>query len=256
MENLLATLEDYAADLRSWVSGSFFFSKIVRLCLDQCAKEYSKRLLLRAHCIPSAQATATLVENDLKVCACVWSEAWRLLTMLLPPAAARAQNLVDFFAKYAADLRRTGIRSVDDIKREFANVQAMRDTLRASAGGNNEQEQVACEDPQQRDVVAHVKKLLRSTSTQEAKVADDKAAKQAAKKKAKLKGFSSKSADKEKKSKPDKKTAAKEAGSDKKEAASRESSFPEAGGGGGSGAVDQDGGFEVQKLNMSDFLGG
>lgn len=67
VENLLATLEDYYADLRSWISGSFFFSKVVRLCLDQCAKEYTKRLLLRTHCIPNAQVTAAVVESDFKV---------------------------------------------------------------------------------------------------------------------------------------------------------------------------------------------
>lgn len=68
VENLLATLEDYYADLRSWISGSFFFSKVVRLCLDQCAKEYTKRLLLRTHCISNAQATTAVVESDFKVC--------------------------------------------------------------------------------------------------------------------------------------------------------------------------------------------
>lgn len=68
VENLLATLEDYYADLRSWISGTFFFSKVVRLCLDECAKEYAKRLLLRTHCISSAPATAALVEGDFQVC--------------------------------------------------------------------------------------------------------------------------------------------------------------------------------------------
>lgn len=67
VENLLATLEDYYADLRSWISGSFFFSKVVRLCLDQCAKEYTKRLLLRTHCISNAQAMVAVVESDFKV---------------------------------------------------------------------------------------------------------------------------------------------------------------------------------------------
>lgn len=68
METLLATLDDYYSDLKKWISGSFFFSKIVRQCLDQCAKEYSKRLLVRTHCISNPQETASKVEKDMKVC--------------------------------------------------------------------------------------------------------------------------------------------------------------------------------------------
>lgn len=67
VETLLATLDDYYSDLKHWISGSFFFSKIVRQCLDQCAKEYSKRLLVRTHCISNPQETATKVEKDMKV---------------------------------------------------------------------------------------------------------------------------------------------------------------------------------------------
>lgn len=162
-----------------------------------------------------------------------------------------------FFSKYAGELRRAGIRSVDDIKREFCSVQLIVDMLKASA--NPSEPEPSFED-NQREVVEQVKKLLRSTSTHEAKVAEDKAARQAAKKKSKLKGFSSSKADKEKdkKEKKDKKDkkAGKEsqpavvASNDKKESKSQESSFPEA-----NSSTDQDGGFEVQKLNMSDFLG-
>lgn len=145
---------------------------------------------------------------------------------------------------------------MDDIKREFGSVQLINDVLKASS--NPSEPEPSFED-NQREIVDQVKKLLRSTSTQEAKVAEDKAAKQAAKKKSKLKGFSSSKADKEKekkdkKDKKDKKTGkepqpAAAVSNDKKESKSRESSFSEA------NSTDQDGGFDVQKLNMSDFLG-
>uniref|UniRef100_K3WDK2 Uncharacterized protein n=1 Tax=Globisporangium ultimum (strain ATCC 200006 / CBS 805.95 / DAOM BR144) TaxID=431595 RepID=K3WDK2_GLOUD len=228
VENLLATLEDYYVDLKSWISSSFFFSKMVRLCLDQCAKEYLKRIQLRTHCISSAQATAGIVENDLK-------------------------NLVDFFSKYAADLRRAGIRSVDDIRKEFGSLQLICDVLNTSGDSIALTAPASHED---RDIVTQVQKLLRSTSTQEAKLGDDKAAKQAAKqKKSKLKGFTASS--KEKKEKKEKKAKEKAAAAvaatkDQKESKSRESSFPEVS---SSAADDQDGGFAVQKLNMADFLG-
>ena len=35
VENLLATMDDYFNDLKTWISGSFFFSKLVRQCLDK-----------------------------------------------------------------------------------------------------------------------------------------------------------------------------------------------------------------------------
>ncbi|KAF1332884.1 Exocyst complex component 3, partial [Globisporangium splendens] len=222
VENLLATLGDYYADLKSWISGSFFFSKVVRLCLDQCAKEYVKRLQLRTHCISNAQATAGIVENDLK-------------------------NLVEFFSKFAADLRRAGIRSVDDIRKEFGSLQLICDVLNASGDTSARTSSASHED---RDIITQVQKLLLSTSTQEAKLGDDKTAKQ---KKSKLKGFAASSKEKKAKEK-EKKAKGKAAAKDQKESKSRESSFPEASSS-AADADDQDGGFAVQKLNMADFLG-
>jgi exocyst complex component 3 len=68
VENLLATLEDYFVDLKQWISGSFFFSKVVRQCLNECAKEYVNRLVLRTHCFANPTNSSSTVENDYKVC--------------------------------------------------------------------------------------------------------------------------------------------------------------------------------------------
>lgn len=97
---------------------------------------------------------------------------------------------------------------------------------------------------------------MKSTSSQEASSTSDKSAKASTAKKKKLKGFRTSSF----KDKKDKKKGSKDAppatgsatpvkGSDGKESRSRESSFP-----GGQNA-DGESGFEVQKLNMADFLG-
>ncbi|TMW65744.1 hypothetical protein Poli38472_008386 [Pythium oligandrum] len=240
VENLLATLEDYYTDLRKWISGSFFFSKLIRQCLDRCISEYIKRLLIRTHALSTPASTATIVENDIK-------------------------NVITFFSTYASDLRHTGLRTADDIKKQFVPLDMIADALKGTAP-----EVVPIE---YRETVNHVRKLMRSTSSQEAAVSKkkskdkdkekskekdkekikeekEKAKEEKAKEKEKEKERKKEKAkEKEAKAKEKKNKKDKDAGISTvtKEAASRESSFPE---------VDGGGGFEVQSLNMSDFLGG
>ncbi|KAJ0408612.1 hypothetical protein P43SY_008959 [Pythium insidiosum] len=235
VETLLATLDDYYSDLRRWISGSFFFSKVVRQSLDQCTAQYAKRLLIRTHCFASPLAAAAIVEGDVK-------------------------HMVDFFTKYASELRRTGLRTAEDIEREFASLQLIAGVLKATAP------EVVAEP--HRAVVAHVRKLMRSTSHQEASVSTDKATKQQQKKKSKedkakekqekLEKAKEKEREKKEKKENDKKL---KASKDKGEAASsngakesktRTESFPEADGDGAS----EGGGFEVKSLDMAAFLGG
>lgn len=142
---------------------------------------------------------------------------------------------------------------MDDIKKEFGALQVIIDTLRGSASSDSGDNHTA--------VVNQVKKLMKSTSNQEASTASDKSAKASTAKKKKLKGFRASSF----KDKKDKKKGGKDApsfagagggggttpvqGPDGKESRSRESSFP------GGQNTDGESGFEVQKLNMADFLG-
>lgn len=67
VESLLATLADYFEDLQKWISGVFFFSKIVRFCLERCQIEYHKRILARTSPILHSETTATLIESDFAV---------------------------------------------------------------------------------------------------------------------------------------------------------------------------------------------
>jgi exocyst complex component 3 len=67
VETLLVTLDDYYPDLKKWIFGSFFFSKVVRQSLNQCVKEYCARLLQRTHSISAPANTAATVDNDLHV---------------------------------------------------------------------------------------------------------------------------------------------------------------------------------------------
>lgn len=132
---------------------------------------------------------------------------------------------------------------MDDIKKEFGTLEVITATLRGafSDSGDNYS-----------DVVSHVKKLMKSTSNQEAS-ASDKGTKASTKKK-KLKGFRTTSFNDKKDKKKGKdasivtSSATPVKGSDGKEARSREKSFPDQN-------PDGESGFEVQKLNMADFLG-
>ncbi|RLN55017.1 hypothetical protein BBJ29_006857 [Phytophthora kernoviae] len=215
VETLLATLDDYYPDLKKWIFGSFFFSKVVRQCLNQCVKEYNARLLIRTHSFATPADAATIVDNDL-------------------------HNFVQFFNKYSADLRRTGIRSEDDIKKEFMSLQVISSTLRGEAppvSSHNENG----------EVLRQVIKLIKSSSTQEAKgeaKSKEKLVKEGSVKKKRF-GAISKS---KKNKKTDKADAAKNAASEvAKESTSRASSFTH-------NDEDSDS-FTVQKLDMAAFLG-
>eukprot|EP00644_Phytophthora_capsici_P001803 jgi/Phyca11/107792/e_gw1.14.503.1 len=214
VETLLATLDDYYRDLKKWIFGAFFFSKVVRQSLNRCVKEYCASLLHRAHSFSNPATTATTVDNDL-------------------------QNFIGFFSKYSADLRRTGIRSEEDIKKEFTSLQAISCTLRGEAPPDSNQNDMG-------EIIRHVVKLIKTTSTQEAKP-KEKPVKEASVKK---KRFGAISKGKKSKSKLDKekadaaKTGVPEAG---KESNSRANSFSQ---------HDDDGdSFTVQKLDMAAFLG-
>ncbi|KAF4324281.1 hypothetical protein BBO99_00000217 [Phytophthora kernoviae] len=215
VETLLATLDDYYPDLKKWIFGSFFFSKVVRQCLNQCVKEYNARLLIRTHSFATPADAATIVDNDL-------------------------HNFVQFFNKYSADLRRTGIRSEDDIKKEFMSLQVISSTLRGEAPP-------ASSHNENGEVLRQVIKLIKSSSTQEAKgeaKSKEKLVKEGSVKKKRF-GAISKS---KKNKKTDKADAAKNAASEvAKESTSRASSFTQ-------NDEDSDS-FTVQKLDMAAFLG-
>ncbi|KAG2530862.1 hypothetical protein JM18_001321 [Phytophthora kernoviae] len=215
VETLLATLDDYYPDLKKWIFGSFFFSKVVRQCLNQCVKEYNARLLIRTHSFATPADAATIVDNDL-------------------------HNFVQFFNKYSADLRRTGIRSEDDIKKEFMSLQVISSTLHGEAPP-------ASSHNENGEVLRQVIKLIKSSSTQEAKgeaKSKEKLVKEGSVKKKRF-GAISKS---KKNKKTDKADAAKNAASEvAKESTSRASSFTQ-------NDEDSDS-FTVQKLDMAAFLG-
>lgn len=161
------------------------------------------------------------------------------------------KNFVDFFNKYASDLRRTGIRSIDDIRKEFENLELISDTLRGVEPSELLHEA-------QKSVVSQVVKLMRSTSKQETVVGVDKKEREAKKKAAKDKEKEEKEAkkkaakDKEKAEKKEKKNSSKKlkddaAATTNKVSTPRQGSIPP-------DNADVDG-FEVQNLNMADFLG-
>ncbi|KAH7463841.1 Exocyst complex component SEC6 [Phytophthora ramorum] len=211
VEPLLATLDDYYPDLKKWIFGSFFFSKVVRQCLDQCAKVYCAKLHQRTHSFSSPANSAAAVDNDL-------------------------HSFVAFFSKYSADLRRTGIRSEEDIKKEFTALQVISCTLRGEAPPDSNQQEAG-------DVLRHVLKLIKSTSTQEASGGHKSKEKPVKEGSVKKKRFGAISKGKKGKAKGDKDKAPEAA----KESTSRGSSFTQ---------QDEDGdSFTVQKLDMAAFLG-
>ncbi|GMF48524.1 unnamed protein product [Phytophthora fragariaefolia] len=215
VETLLATLDDYYPDLKKWIFGSFFFSKVVRHCLNQCVKEYCARLLQRTHSFSNPTNAAATVDNDL-------------------------HNFVQFFNKYSADLRRTGIRSEEDIKNEFTSLQVISCTLRGEALPESNQHDTS-------DILRHVVKLIKTTSTQDASThkSKEKPVKEGSVKK---KRFGAISKGKKSKTKGDKdKAGPAVAPEGTKESTSRGSSFTQQGDDGDS--------FTVQKLDMAAFLG-
>jgi exocyst complex component 3 len=153
-----------------------------------------------------------------------------------------SQNFVQFFSKYSADLRRTGIRSEEDIKKEFVTLQVISCILRGEAPPDSNQLEVG-------DILRHIVKLIKTTSTKEAAgelKSKDKPAKEGSVKK---KRFGAISKNKKSKSKLDKdKDKANPAKAETaNESTSRASSFTQ---------QDEDGdSFTVQKLDMAAFLG-
>lgn len=243
VETLLATLDDYYPDLKKWIFGSFFFSKVVRQCLNQCVKVYCARLLQRTHSFSNTANTAATVDSDLHVSTISCNgRSLQLLANSSPFIVHWMKNFVEFFSKYSADLRRTGIRSEEDIKKEFTLLRVISCTLRGEAPPDSNQQETG-------DILRHVVKLIKTTSTQEASghKSKEKPVKEGSVKK---KRFGAISKGKKSKSKSDKdkgdnsKTSAPEAG---KESTSRASSFTQ---------QDDDGdSFTVQKLDMAAFLG-
>ncbi|KAG6971069.1 hypothetical protein JG688_00004589 [Phytophthora aleatoria] len=212
VETLLATLDDYYPDLKKWIFGSFFFSKVVRQCLNRCVKEYCARLTQRTLPFSNPASTATTVDNDL-------------------------HNFVEFFNKYSADLRRTGIRSEEDIKKEFTSLQVISCTLRGEAPPPDSNQQETGE------ILRQVVKLIKTTSTLDGsgQKSKEKPVKEGSVKK---KRFGAISKGKKNKTKDKTDSAKTEA---RKESSSRASSFSQ---------QDEDGdSFTVQKLDMAAFLG-
>ncbi|KAG3097629.1 hypothetical protein PI124_g15293 [Phytophthora idaei] len=212
VETLLATLDDYYPDLKKWIFGSFFFSKVVRQCLNRCVKEYCARLTQRTLPFSNPASTATTVDNDL-------------------------HNFVEFFNKYSADLRRTGIRSEEDIKKDFTSLQVISCTLRGEAPPPDSNQQETGE------ILRQVVKLIKTTSTLDGsgQKSKEKPVKEGSVKK---KRFGAISKGKKNKTKDKTDSAKTEAG---KESSSRASSFSQ---------QDEDGdSFTVQKLDMAAFLG-
>lgn len=171
-----------------------------------------------------------------------YSSTWMCLTQF----GCGVKNFVTFFNKYAAELRRTGIRSVTDIEKEFESLQLISDTLRGVEPSE------LLETPEHQ-TVDQVLKLMKSTSNQETVAGGDKKIKDKKAKDAKKKATKDK--EKEKLDKKDKKDSKKAKDADAmalspssaKESTPRETSLPPT-------STDNDG-FEVQKLNMADFLG-
>ncbi|GMF18928.1 unnamed protein product [Phytophthora lilii] len=152
------------------------------------------------------------------------------------------QNFVQFFNKYSADLRRTGIRSEEDIKKEFTSLQVISSTLRGEAPPESNQQDTG-------EILRHVVKLIKTTSSQEASghKSKEKPVKEGSVKKKRFgaisKGKKSKSKSEKDKTDPAKNGAPETA----KESTSRGSSFTQ---------QDEDGdSFTVQKLDMAAFLG-
>ncbi|KAF0688367.1 Aste57867_20012 [Aphanomyces stellatus] len=100
VENLLATLEDFCKDFKSWISGSFFYAKIIRQALDKCQEEYTKRFFQRTSQFANVELAFRLIDNDV-------------------------QHVHACFMKYEAELRRSGIRSDDDLTKHLEPMQML-----------------------------------------------------------------------------------------------------------------------------------
>ncbi|CAK4201355.1 unnamed protein product [Aphanomyces euteiches] len=100
VENLLVTLDDFFRDLKSWLSGSFFYAKTVRHALDHCMDEYLKRFFQRTSPFANVELAFRLIDQDV-------------------------QHIHACFIKYESELRRGGIRSSDDLTKHLEPVQML-----------------------------------------------------------------------------------------------------------------------------------
>ncbi|CAK4332441.1 unnamed protein product [Aphanomyces euteiches] len=100
VENLLVTLDDFFRDLKSWLSGSFFYAKTVRHALDHCMDEYLKRFFQRTSPFANVELAFRLIDQDV-------------------------QHIHTCFIKYESELRRGGIRSSDDLTKHLEPVQML-----------------------------------------------------------------------------------------------------------------------------------
>ncbi|KAI9907928.1 hypothetical protein PsorP6_003240 [Peronosclerospora sorghi] len=176
IETLLATLEDYYTDLKLWIVGSFFFSKIVRQCLNQCVRVYCTRLLHRTHAFARPLETAAIVDKDRHVRTLLLHLAVQVCAVHLNVERLCVQNFVAFFTKYSADLRQTGIRSESDISKEFALLQVMICRLRGEAFPDSN-------SPQTAEILRHIMKLSKATESMGHKLKDKTKKKEGSKKK-------------------------------------------------------------------------
>ncbi|ETV93082.1 hypothetical protein, variant [Aphanomyces invadans] len=94
VENVLVTLDDFLRDLHAWISGSFFYAKVVRFALDRCVDEYTKRFVGRTAALPNAEVACRVIEQDV-------------------------MNVHGFFSRYESELRRTGLRTADDVTKHL-----------------------------------------------------------------------------------------------------------------------------------------
>ncbi|KAL0586272.1 hypothetical protein ABG067_004121 [Albugo candida] len=232
VESLLATLADYFEDLQKWISGVFFFSKIVRFCLERCQTEYHKRILARMSPILHSETTATLIESDFA-------------------------SFIDFFAQYETVLGRTGLRSRDAIEMELSSLQVAVATLRRK---EIEILPTISSDALRahQELVRHIQKLMPSSLEKEA-AGLETVSKSISKKKKSLTSRD-KQTSVDKKAAKEREKAMKEREKAQKAAAAAEKALQKAQMKANQAATKQlppteKNDFDVQSLNMDDFLG-
>ncbi|KDO25399.1 hypothetical protein SPRG_09341 [Saprolegnia parasitica CBS 223.65] len=110
--NLLATIEDYGTDIRQWISSSFFNARVLRLALDRCVDEYSKRFIARTAPF-NCDVAAGRVHTDTTVLSSFES--------------------ANVFSKYESEMRRSGLRSNDDWAKCLESMTLLYDILTKKA---------------------------------------------------------------------------------------------------------------------------
>ncbi|CAK4718225.1 hypothetical protein LEN26_015303 [Aphanomyces euteiches] len=172
VENLLVTLDDFFRDLKSWLSGSFFYAKTVRHALDHCMDEYLKRFFQRTSPFANVELAFRLIDQDV-------------------------QHIHACFIKYESELRRGGIRSSDDLTKHLEPVQMLSLVLSRKVSIDDLQRDLAeaQDDPKLverlKSLIAAAKRFVPGSPT-----ASSKAAKKSGDGKATKKTFFKKSKDK------------------------------------------------------------